>query len=139
MDKPCERRRASGPFFIPGPLIRLSVGILRSMKLLFTGDPGCSGQTLKRLMIIGEELAFMDRPSVTVGGGTMIGINSPLRQFEPAMQETQPSLKVYTPPVGPISPLHEEYARRDLANPAFRGDHFRSTLQMAGSTRCGCS
>ena len=71
-------------------------------------------------MIIGEELAFMDRPSVTVGGWTMIGITSPLRQFEPAMQDTQPSLKVYTPPVGPISPLHEEYARRDLANPAFR-------------------
>jgi len=38
------------------------------LKLLFTGDPGCSAQTLKRLMIIGEELAFMDRPSVTVGG-----------------------------------------------------------------------
>lgn len=71
-------------------------------------------------MIIGEELAFMDRPSVTIGGWTMIGINSPLRQFEPAMQGTQPSLKVYTPPVGPISPLHEEYVRRDLANPAFR-------------------
>jgi hypothetical protein len=95
------------------------------MKLLFTGDPGCSAQTLKRLMIIGEELAFMDRPSVTVGGWTMIGINSPLRQFEPAMQDTQPSLKVYTPPVGPISPLHEEYARRDLANPAFRGAFLR--------------
>jgi hypothetical protein len=89
-------------------------------ELLFSGDPGCSSQTLKRLMIIGEELAFMDRPSVTIGGWTMIGSGSPLRQFEGAMQDTQPSLRVYTPPVGPISSLHEEYVRRDLANPAFR-------------------
>jgi len=62
----------------------------------------------------------MDRPSVTIGSWTMIGSNSPLRQFEPAMQDTEPSLKVYAPPAGPISPLHEEYVRRDLVNPNFR-------------------
>jgi hypothetical protein len=95
------------------------------VKLLFSGDPGCSSQTLKRLMIIGQELAFMDRPSVTIGGWTMIGIGSPLRQFEGVMQDTQPSLKIYVPPVGPISPLHEEYVRQDLANPAFRETFLR--------------
>lgn len=95
------------------------------MKLLFSGDPGCSRETLKRLMVIGEELAFMDRPSVTIGGWTMIGQSSPLRQFEQAMQDTQPRLTVYVPPVGPISELHEEYVRRDLVNPHFRATFLR--------------
>jgi hypothetical protein len=38
------------------------------MKLLYSGSSACDEPTLKRLLLVGTELVFMDRPSVTFAG-----------------------------------------------------------------------
>jgi hypothetical protein len=90
------------------------------MKLLFSGDSGCTPSTLKRLMIIAEEIGFMDRPSISLPGFTTIGHASPLRAFEQALRHTEVKLSVYQPPSGPIGPLYKRYLEADLNNHDFR-------------------
>jgi hypothetical protein len=43
------------------------------MKLLFSGSAHCQKETLKRLLIIANEIAFMDRPSITFDKWGTIG------------------------------------------------------------------
>lgn len=45
------------------------------MKLLYSGQSACDEATFKRLLMIGTELAFMDRPSVTFGKWERLDIN----------------------------------------------------------------
>jgi hypothetical protein len=58
------------------------------MKLLFSGASVCSDATLKRLMLVTEQLGFMDRPIIMFGSWGMVGHDSPLRQFERALKDT---------------------------------------------------
>lgn len=62
----------------------------------------------------------MDRPSITLGKFGTVGLASPLRAFEPHMQDTEVKLSVYAPPSGPINPLYKRYLEADLNNPGFR-------------------
>lgn len=87
------------------------------MKLLYYGGSACSYETLKRLFLVGSELSFMDRPSVTFGKWGTIGHESPLRRFV-AAAHTVP-ISVYAPPSGPADALYQSYVAADLENPAF--------------------
>src|ERR1035438_9865586 len=89
------------------------------MKLLFGGDSGCTPITLKRLMVIAQEIGFLDRPSVPFSRWVTIGSASPLRQFEYAMRESAIKLAVHTPPRGYYEPLYHDYLIADFANPDF--------------------
>jgi hypothetical protein len=98
----------------------VSAKIEFAMKLLFSGDSGCTRRTITRLMIVAEELGFMDRPSQTIGKLTTIGAPSPLRPFEQALRGTEVKLSVYDPPWGPIGPLYSQYLLADLNSMEFR-------------------
>lgn len=110
------------------------------MKLLFTGAPECSIDSLKRLLLVAEEIAFMDRPSVTFGFGPdpdgtitlhgggagfssgrqwgTIGRESALRRFHLPTEPVRVS--VLEVPPGPANGLYQPYVLADLANPEFR-------------------
>jgi hypothetical protein len=86
------------------------------LKLLYSGGTACSYDTLKRLLLVGSELSFMDRPSVTFGNWGTIGHASPLRDFPAA--DIVP-ISVYAPASGPAGDVYQPYAAADLENPAF--------------------
>ncbi len=87
------------------------------MKLLYYGGTACSYDTLKRLLLVGSELSFMDRPSVTFGNWGTIGHESPLRRFAAADQPVP--ISVFAPPSGPANALYQSYVSADLENPDF--------------------
>jgi hypothetical protein len=93
------------------------------MKLLFGDNLLCAEPTLKRLMVIADEIGFLDRPSVmgpALGGGQwgLIGAKTPIRQFttedavvkwtafEPAPELSQPE-------------VYQSYVDADFKNPKF--------------------
>jgi hypothetical protein len=88
------------------------------MKLLYAGEGIAPVDTFKRLLLVADEVAFMDKPSVKLGMGGTVGLNSPARQLhnEPDAPVT---IRVFTPPGGHESTLYYEAIRADLANPAF--------------------
>jgi hypothetical protein len=88
------------------------------MKLLYCRQSGCDEQTLKRLLLVGTELVFMDRPSVTFGGrwGT-IGHQSPFRALDTRGEPV--TVTVCAPPSGPAAGLYEPYAEADFKNAEF--------------------
>jgi hypothetical protein len=60
--------------------------------------------TLKKAILLFDEIHFMDRPSFTFGGGHygLIGAPSPLRQFEDSFRENGVPLFVHPSPGGPV-------------------------------------
>jgi hypothetical protein len=87
------------------------------MKLLYAGGSGCSEPTLKRLLLVGTELVFMDRPSVIFGKWGTVGHQSMFRRID---TEGEPvTISAYAPPSGPASSLYEPYAIADFENPEF--------------------
>jgi hypothetical protein len=87
------------------------------MKLLYTGASYCSEPTFKRLLLVGSELVFMDRPSVTFTRWGTVGHASPFRQMD---SEGEPvKISVHTPPAGPAGDLYAPYAAADFENPEF--------------------
>jgi len=90
------------------------------MKLLYVGAPACDQPTLKRLVVVGQEICFTDRPSVTFGDkgefGT-VGLASPMRGLNTTGEPV--SVHVYEPPSGPARALYQPLLEADLANPEF--------------------
>lgn len=94
------------------------------MKLLYGDNLICGTATMKRLMVIADEIGFMDRPAVgghALGGGSwgLIGSPSPIRQFQMEDGEVV-ALKALDPP----SELSQErvyasYVEADFENPLF--------------------
>jgi hypothetical protein len=88
------------------------------MKLLYCGHPECDYRTLKRLALIGEELHFMDRPSVTFERWGTIGRDSEYRRIIDAHEPPVP-LIVHAPPSGRAEQLHAPFIQADLSNQTF--------------------
>jgi hypothetical protein len=87
------------------------------VKLLYTGASACNGDTLGRLFLLGSELCFLDRPSVTFGNWGTIGHQSNLRRFS---SEGLPlKISVHSPPSGSAQGLYAPFVEADLANPTF--------------------
>ncbi|MBN9597111.1 MAG: hypothetical protein J0G36_17375 [Afipia sp.] len=87
------------------------------MKLLYIGSHHCPADTLSRLFLLGDEIAFLDRPSVTFGSWGTIGRDSGLRKF--SFDGLPVKIEVMAPPSGPARELYEPYVEADLRNPQF--------------------
>jgi hypothetical protein len=87
------------------------------MKLLYCGQSAPDEATFKRLLLIGTELVFMDRPSVTFGRWGTIGHQSLFRALNTTGEPV--AVSVYAPPSGPAMTLYEPYAIADFENPEF--------------------
>ena len=51
------------------------------MRVLFTGGSICSYETMQRLVLVADEIGFMDRASATFNNWGFIGRDSEIRQF----------------------------------------------------------
>jgi hypothetical protein len=87
------------------------------MKLLFIGASACSADTLARLLLLGNEICFLDRPSVTFDNWGTIGHQSPLRRLSTTGLPVQ--ISVHAPPSRGAGLYYAPYVEADLANPAF--------------------
>lgn len=89
------------------------------MKVLYGGASGCDIATFKRLLLIADEIAFIDRPSVMFGSWGMVGEDSWYRRIE-SRPEDPVKLEVHRAPGGPPSALLTRYIEPDLQDMAFR-------------------
>jgi len=87
------------------------------MKLLYFGRSACSADTLARLFLLGSELCFLDRPSVTFGDWGTIGHESQLRRF--SSDGLPVKVSIFKPPSGPAQGFYLPYIEADLQNPEF--------------------
>ena len=88
------------------------------MRLLYSGATHCDVTTLKRLLVIADEIIFMDRPSVTFHNWGTVGVKSPFRQLPVKGKGVQ--LSVVSPPSGPATEIYRQYIEADLRNSSFR-------------------
>ncbi len=95
-----------------------AVTFLTTMRVLYSGGSDCDQQTLKRLLLLADEIAFMDRPSVTFSNWGTVGTASPMRQYTTGIEEVR--FSVHAPPSGPVLPVYQGYIEADLRNPEFR-------------------
>ena len=93
------------------------------MKLLYGDNLLCSEQTMKRLMIIADEIGFLDRPSVmgkASGGGQwgLVGAKTPIRQF--STEDTVVKWTAFEPaPELTRQEIYQSYVEADFKNPLF--------------------
>ena len=87
------------------------------MKLLYVGNSACSADTLARLFLLGSELCFLDRPSVTFGTWGTVGHESQLRRF--SSEGLPVKVSIFKPPSGPANEFYLPYIEADLQNPEF--------------------
>ena len=84
------------------------------MKLLYSGSSECDQPTFKRLLVIAEEISFMDRPSVMFGNWGTVARPSFFRRVRSEGSPVQ--LSVFAPPSGPVTKLFQEYIEADIQN-----------------------
>jgi hypothetical protein len=88
------------------------------MKLLYIGTHFCPVDSFARLLVLGDELVFLDRPSVTFGNWGTIGHQSVMRRV--SFDSSAPvKISVVEPPSGPARGLYESYVQADITNRAF--------------------
>src|SRR5690348_9353989 len=87
------------------------------MRVLYSGGTICSFETLQRLVLLADEVAFMDRPSVMVGNFGTVGRASEFRQFR--IDDTPVKFSIHAPPEGARKDLYLRYIYADLKNPHF--------------------
>jgi len=87
------------------------------MKLLYSGSTFCDEPVLKRLLVVAEEIHFMDRPSVTFGGWGTIGHHSLARRIDSSGSPVL--IGALSPPSGPGDRLYNPYIEADINNPEF--------------------
>jgi hypothetical protein len=67
------------------------------MKLLFFGSAGCNGNTLKHLLLIAEEIAFLNRPSITFHNWGTVAVDSPFKNVDSS--DSPVAIKTFPPPI----------------------------------------
>lgn len=87
------------------------------MRVLYSGGTFCSFETLQRLVLLADEIAFMDRPSVMVGNFGTVGRDSEFRQFR--IKDTPVKFSIHTPPDGEKKDLYLRYIEADLKDANF--------------------
>jgi hypothetical protein len=102
------------------------------MKLLYSGEEFCDQSVLKRMLVVAEEIHFMDRPSVTFKNWGTIGHDSYARRID--WSGSPVLINVFKPPSGPAKFLYAPYIEADINNPVFAQivfDGFRSSDKFA--------
>jgi len=87
------------------------------MKLLYSGSTFCDEPVLKRLLVVAEEIQFMDRPSVTFQNWGTIGHDSFARRID--YSGSPVPIGTIAPPSGPCEWLYRPYIEADINNPEF--------------------
>jgi hypothetical protein len=94
------------------------------MKVVFSDGPMCDYAALKRLVVVADEIGFMDRPGVIFGGGGdgswgFVGMQSPVRNWDTSGLPVR--IGVHRPPSGvrATEKLYAGCAAADLANIEF--------------------
>ena len=87
------------------------------MKMVYAGGTICDHATLKRLVVISDEIGFIDRPAVTFNNWGHIGAASPFRRIDTSGAPI--AFSVHSTPSGPINRLYQSYIEADLQNPRF--------------------
>src|SRR6266849_8363074 len=75
--------------------------------------------TLKRAILLFDELHFIDRPSFFFGNTGMIATASPLRAYEKSFRENGVPLYVHTPHDGPVQGDFLEQVNSDVNDVEF--------------------
>ena len=93
------------------------------MKLLYGDNLVCGDPTMKRLMVIADEIGFMDRPPIgpiaTGGHWGLIGMQSPIRGFIPQYSTEAVKLTAFAPPPSLPETAFTSYVDADFGNPEF--------------------
>lgn len=87
------------------------------MRVLYSGGTICSLETMKRLVLLADEIAFMDRPSVKFENFGTVGQESEFRQAQ--IESTPISFSVHSPSDGPARDLYRQYIQTDLKDANF--------------------
>ena len=87
------------------------------MRVLYSGGTICSFETLQRLILLADEIAFMDRPSVRVGNFGTIGQASEFRQFR--IEDSPVTFSIHAAPDGEKKDLYLRYIEADLNDANF--------------------
>jgi hypothetical protein len=105
------------------------------MRVMYYGDTFCSEATLKRLLVIAREIAFLDRPSIALGHWGTVGRPTLARQFEPLEPEVGVSLSAHSPPTRQAGRIFKDYIDKDLRNPRFRAHVLRGLKEPDFASR----
>jgi hypothetical protein len=101
-------------------LIELREG---KVNVLYYPDAFVSRETLKKAILIFDEIHFMDRPSIMFGAGPgqfgTIGMDSPLRAYEASFRSEGVPLFVHHAPSGPVDDEWYEQIKSDVNDPEF--------------------
>lgn len=87
------------------------------MRVVFTGKTFCDYRTFQRLVLVADEIGFIDRPSVTFEKWGTVGSDSEIRRYK--TDDLPVKLSAFEPPSGPAHDLYSKFIERDIANPAF--------------------
>jgi hypothetical protein len=87
------------------------------MRVLYSGGTICSFETLQRLVLLADEIAFMDRPSVMVGNFGTVGRDSEFRRFR--IKDRPVAFSIHAPPDGEKKNLYLRYIEADLKDANF--------------------
>jgi len=91
------------------------------MNLIYSDGPDTDGLTFRRLLLLGSELTFVNRPSIQMAKdfGT-VAVASGVTQVQPLFAGSPIKLNVGTPPDTVFaSSFYREYFQKDLQNPLF--------------------
>ena len=93
------------------------------MKLLYGDNLVCGDSTMKRLMVIADEIGFMDRPAIgpaaTGGHWGLVGTQTPIRRFIPQFSTEAVRLTAFAPPPGLPERAFTSYVEADFRNSEF--------------------
>ena len=87
------------------------------MKLLYSGEEFCDQPILKRMLMVAEEIYFMDRPSVTFKNWGTVGHDSYARRID--WSGSPVLIDAVKPPSGPGEWLYSPYIEADINNTEF--------------------
>jgi hypothetical protein len=75
-----------------------------NINVFYYPEMAAAHRTLKKAILLFDEIHFMDRPAFSFGGGAygLIGAPSPLRQFEQSFRDNGVPLFVHESPAGPV-------------------------------------
>lgn len=91
-----------------------------TMRVLYYGAPECTDTTLKRLLVVAREIAFMDRPSVMLSKTTgTVGRVTQMRYIRPLDPKTGIAISAHAP-YSEAVPIFREYLARDWQDARFR-------------------
>ncbi|ABQ06619.1 hypothetical protein [Flavobacterium johnsoniae] len=92
------------------------------MNLIFSDSSSIDGITLKKLMLVGNNISFIDRPSISLAKNVgTVGVHSNIRGFEDQLTNEVVTIKTIEPPTSVFhSNFYRQYFQIDQNNAEFK-------------------